>query len=267
MFGDTHVNSTVGVMSPYTELWDGGSYRAGPVQRWICRCWNEYWDEVEHLKNEHNATLYVVGNGDLLDDPYHPTTRVVSKHKPTILAMAVKVYERPAALADHLFIIRGTEAHTGIDAHYEELLARDLGAEPDPQTGDSSWWALYLDAGGVTFDITHHPQTSGRLPWTEKSAAVRQSHNIKDRYQEMDMKPPDVACRSHIHYFADSGMDTRPRTFFTRPWQLTSTFGHRLGAGQYVRPTGALIFICANGSYTVRDFKRTRPKGRPWKKK
>jgi hypothetical protein len=265
--GDTHVNSTIGVMPPYTELWDGGSHRAGPVQRWVWRKWGVYWDEVEALKQQHSAPLYVVANGDCLDDPHHPTTRVVSEHKPTILAMAAKVYERPRQLADHFFVVRGTNAHTGVDACYEELLARDLDAEPDPQTGDASWWALYFEASGVTFDVTHHPQTSGRLPWTEKSAAVRMSHNIKDRYHEMGTTPPDVACRAHVHYFADSGIDTKPRTFYGRPWQLTSSFGHRLGAGQYVRPIGGLIFICRDGEFVPKDCKYQRPKGRPWKAK
>ena len=268
VYADTHVNSTIGVMPPYTELQDGGSYRASKEQLWLWRKWNLFGDTVEALKKELDAELYVVAAGDNVDDPFHPTTRIVSKHKPTILAMAVKVHERFVQMADHYFMIRGTNAHTGIDGSLEEMLARDLEAEPDPKTGNASWWSLYFEAGGVTFDITHHPQTSARRPWTQHAAAARQSAIIAAQYYEMGMKPPDVACRAHDHgLLRDSGMSTKPWTFLMRPWQGTTSFGHRLGVGEYVLPVGGLIFVCDNGKVSPIDCKYSLPKGRPWKAK
>jgi hypothetical protein len=268
LYADTHPNSTIGVMPPYTELVDGGYYRAGKVQRWVWNRWNKFGDEVESIRAKLKAKLYVVSNGDGVDDPLHPTTRVVSEHKPTILSLASRVHERFAQMADHYFMVRGTNAHVGIDGCYEEALARDLGAEPDPKTGDSSWWSLYLEVEGVTFDITHHPQTSAHRPWTQHAAAARESAIVAAQYHEMGMKPPDVACRAHNHgLLRDSGMSTKPWTFLMRPWQLTTSYGHRLGVGQYVVPVGGLIFVCKDGRVEPIDCKYTTPREKPWRAK
>ena len=131
--GDIHSNSTIGVNPPEVQLNEGGTWIANRTNRWRWQCWNDYWDEVERVKEKLGACLHVIINGDAADDPYHATTEVVSTNKATILESAITVYERARNLADHFFMVRGTVAHVGVGAWIEETLARDMDAEKDEE--------------------------------------------------------------------------------------------------------------------------------------
>jgi hypothetical protein len=261
---DQHVNSTVGVLPKYAELVEGGFHRNGPVQNWIWRKWLESWEGIWTLKKETGGKLIVLNLGDALDDPKHATTQIVSGNKASILRMAARVFERPREMADWFFVLRGTEAHTGLSATWEELLAEDLDAERSPD-GLWSWWYWEGVVGGVWVDAAHHPQTAGRLPHTQAAAPSRQSFMLELQAVRSERQVPDVALRAHAHYAGDSGVFTRPRTFYCPPWQLTSAFGHRLGAGAFVRPVGTLALIIRDRRVTpVTDYIYRAPRREPW---
>lgn len=249
---DQHSNSTVGVNPEVVDLGEEGEWRAKKVQKWILQSWEECQDWAWHLKKEYGcAELWTVLNGDVVDDPYHPTTKRVAIDKSEIVGnVAVPVYSRLRDMSDYLFLIGGTSAHAGIDHWIEEMLARSLEATPREETNTASWDHAKLEASGVLMDVCHHAETYGYLPHTERSAAVRQSKFIQDRYVAMKERVPDLAFRAHGHYFADSGIGTTPRTFYSHGWQLTRTsFGNRKGKGYFVRPLGGLVVICKDGEF------------------
>jgi hypothetical protein len=227
------------------------------AQRWIWRCWQDYWQYIDNLER---SRLYVVINGDVIEGLHHNTTQLVSHNESTQLDMALRVLEPVAQLADHLFIVRGTEAHTGPSAQWEERIALDLGAARDTVGLTASWWHLPLEVEGVAFDIGHHPQTNSRRPWTMDQAAARQAAITWAEYHDMDQRPPDVVIRSHVHQYARG---YRGDTFgvFCPPWQITTAFGRRLGTGRRIEPIGGLVFQCQDGGYTWSD-KRYRPRPR-----
>ena len=156
---DLHVNSTVGLCPQRVALDDGGTYQQSKAQRWIYRCWLDFWQHVDNLPR---SALYVVLNGDLVEGLHHGTTQLVTHNEETQLGMALQLLEPVARLADYLFIVRGTEAHTGPSAFWEEHIAEDLSAVRDEVGLTASWWHLPLTVEGVTFDICHHPQTTSR---------------------------------------------------------------------------------------------------------
>jgi len=246
---DTHCNSTIGLCPRRVPLDDGGEYCASDAQRATLRAWGRFWDRAETLKAEYKTRLTVVVDGDALDHPKHATTQVASWNRADILRLTAEIYDHPRQLGGAFYVLRGTEAHTGGNGELEELLADDLDATRDEKTGLASWWWLPLEIGGVTFDIAHHPQTSSRRPWTRGSAAARQAAITWAEYCLAGKKPPDVVLRGHAHYFGDSGTTLPTRCFFLPPWQITTAFGHRLGAGGMVEPVGGMFFLCAGGEY------------------
>lgn len=261
---DTHPNSTVGLCPPEVTLDDGGMYQASKAQRWLWQNWLDFWGRVRSLKNEHRARVYAVFNGDGSDDNRHSQHQLVTVNKSVIVDIGEAVIKPAREIADRIFCIRGTEAHVGGSGELEELIAHRVGAVQDDETGHYSWWHLPLVAAGVEFDICHHPRTAAYRPWTRGAAADRQAAIIISECAEQCIIAPDVAIRSHVHYFADSGVDRRPRTFYTPPWQLTTSFFQRLGAGASVEPVGGLIFVCRDGRYTVEPVRYEAERREPW---
>jgi len=144
---DQHCNSEVGLCPPMVALDTGAHHLASPAQEWIWTQWQTFWDRVEALKQ--GRTLYVVFNGDVPDLNQHDQTRLVSRNQDVILELAAEALERPMALADYAFMIRGTEAHVGRAGWMEERIAHDLHCVQDPDTDLWSWWHLDLDVEGV----------------------------------------------------------------------------------------------------------------------
>jgi len=263
---DVHCNSTVGVNPPEVELAEGGTWLASKGGRWKWSRWAEYWDRVESLTTEYKAKLYVVINGDALDDPYHPTTEVISSNKNTIMRLAEDTYARARDMADHFFIVRGTPAHTGLGSWMEEELAKNLDAEQDEEMGTHSWYWLPMTVEDLVFDIAHHPRSSGRLPWTEDGVAGRLSAYTIVRKVRARHTVPDIILRAHAH--GELSVSTAwPRAYTMRPWQTSTQYSHRLGEGGTVVPIGGLIFVCSGDHYTCEDVKYTPDEREPWRPK
>ena len=242
---DLHINSAVALLDGPVPLDDGGTYHPSKAQRWIWRCWQDFWQQVEKIDK---SELYVVINGDAVEGEHHGTTQIITRNLDTQLGVVTRILEPVAQLADYLFIVRGTEAHTGPSAYWEEHLAKDLTCVVQDEV-TASWWHLPLEVEGVTFDIAHHPQTAGRLPHTKDSAASRQAAIVWQEYHEIDEKPPDVVIRSHVHYFA-RGYSRETLAVQCPPWKLCDAFGRRLGTGRRIEPVGGVVFQCQDGHYT-----------------
>lgn len=264
--GDTHTNSTIGVNPPDVPLDEGGSWTANETNLWRWQCWNDYWDEVEMAARKADARLYVVINGDAIEDPYHPTSEIISVNKNSALRSALRVLDRPRRMAHHFFVVRGTIAHTGIGAWMEEAIANMLEAEPDEEMNTSSWYHLPLMAGDLLFDIAHHPKTVGRLPWTESAAPARQGVYTLVKNHRAGRRIPDVVVRSHHHgEFLDSGLSTEPRVFYLRPWQMSTQYSHRIGESGIVNPIGGAIFTVYGSDLVPKDVKFLPREREPWK--
>jgi hypothetical protein len=251
---DLHTNSTVGLLPAHTILDDGLSVGLGKPQLWVYQKWTDFWDYVYDLKNQIGATVVTIANGELADNLQYRTTQLVTLNTADILSMVESVWTNAREITDHLIVTRGTAAHSGPSACLDELAAKALEAEPferHESRSIHSWWHFDGIIGGLNIQAAHHPQTAGRLPHTMQAAVMRQSFMIELQCTRSNRPIPDVAIRSHIHYAADSGIYTRPRTFYTWGWQLTPEFGHRLGTAQYARPIGGLILVIRDGKLTI----------------
>jgi hypothetical protein len=258
---DLHTNSVRGLCPPSINLDAGGTYKASKAQRLVWQRWCDYRNIIDAKKKTLNCKLYVVVAGDVGDKNTHDGSGLISRVDSDEVKIAAKVLEGLREIADEFFVVRGTPAHEGPQACLSELIARDLDATPDEESGTHSWWWLPLEVGGVRFDIAHHPQTSGRRPWTKAAAAARNGAILRAEYLDDGERPPDVAIRGHVHYWQPGPREPKPQFFSCPPWQLTTAFGHRLGAGGHIEPVGGMWFVCRGGRYTW-DVERSQIKRR-----
>ena len=137
--GDTHTNSTVGLVVPTTNLDDGGTYHSSKGQRWLWRKWLSFWGEISTVAEKHQASVWTVFNGDLVSRLVkHQTSQVISLNDAVVKSMAIDTLMPALDRSDRTFVLRGTAAHVGLSGEMEEEIAEDIGAE---MCGDNhSWW-------------------------------------------------------------------------------------------------------------------------------
>jgi hypothetical protein len=217
------------------------------------------WDAIQARKDELGGNVIAVLNGDITDDNYHPSSQMITKHHGSIIDMAIQTLKPCLDVADSVFVIRGTEAHVGIGASLDETLAREIGAIKDENS--FSWWWLPAIWGGVRFDIAHHPGFSTRVNWSRGTDALKIAITTEMDYHEAGSPLPDIVLRAHNHRYADSGGNYNTKAFVCSPWQLTTSFGHRIGYSTKVEPVGGLMFVCNNGVYEEKIM-RYSPKSR-----
>lgn len=228
------------------ELDDGQVVAANEMQRWLLDRWREYWEAVERMASSYGAEVIAILNGELADDNKHTKTELMSKNPNDQARASLRVLEDVQAVADRIYVTRGTEAHTGPGSNLDERIAEAIGAERS-HTGRFSHWVLRGNVGGVLVEVAHHPGTTSRRPWTAGSEAIRlASMAIEDHYKLGDTVP-QLVIRGHVHQAADSGeVGNRPRAIIHPSWQLNTSFSYRLGATLPLTVGGDAI-VCAGG--------------------
>ena len=261
--GDTHTTSTVGLCNPNQfQLDDGGSYRGSKGQRWMWRCWLDYWKYATDLKINYNALFYTVFLGDMVEhDIKHRSKQIVSRNVADIVGAAVETLAPAMEVTDLAFFVRGTGAHVGKSAEYEEMLARDCDIAVKTETGNSSWWKLLAEFEGVLCEFYHHA-SMGRKPWTLPNSLNSLAVELMIAYA--GQKVPNLAVRGHNHRPADT-FDNYPVRIISIPsWQLATEYTHRIGSVQPV-VVGGIFFICDGGEYQVIKRYYEPERTRPWK--
>jgi hypothetical protein len=255
LLSDLHCNSTVGLCSPTVNLDDGGTYRASKTQRWIWRQWLTYWQAVEEARGD--GPLIVILNGELADDNYHPTTQLVTRNPADMLKLSAAALEPMLSRlreGDYIYVTRGTEAHSGPSAHLDETIAHDIGAVmADRDAEIYSFWRLKLDVEGVRFDIAHHPPGGGgRVPWMRNNFAAKLAAMSLFDAAARGEKAPHLLVRGHVHAPGDSYDAFAVRALVLPSWQLTTSYGHRIGGDAL--PVGGAIVTCEDGRATVAKY-------------
>ena len=248
---DVHAGGTTALCPERIALDDGGAYEASRAQRWLFQCWEDYWRRVQTIREEHDADLYVVLNGDLVDGDHHNTSQLASRNPNAQAAILNAAMAVPLALApDRIFIVRGTEAHVGHSACAEERIADGLRRDKrpiigDPETGTASWWHLRMDVQGVRFDVTHHGRT-GQREHTRASAAALHAHDILLSHVKAGHDYPHLCVRGHYHRFNDSHDACPTRVITTGAWQLKTGYVHKV-APDTMADIGGIICVVKEG--------------------
>lgn len=266
---DIHAGGTTALCPDTIHLDDGGEYSASKAQRWLFQCFGNYWQQIRQKREQLDAELYVVVNGDLVEGDHHRTTQILSGN-PNAQAAAwtacahVFLDLKP----DRIAIIRGTGAHAGVSASAEERIADGLRRDKrpivsDPETGAASWWHWRPEIQGVRLDFAHHGRM-GRLPRTRGSQLVLYAWDITDEHVQSGHPIPHLAFRAHNHKKGDSGSAAPVRVVATGAWQFATEHVHKVAADSLADVGGAYVVI-ENGEYDVRQvtFNPERPVWRP----
>lgn len=245
---DLHAGSTVALCPPEIALDDGGAYQASKAQRWLWQHWEGYWRHVAGVRERLGADLYVVMNGDLTDGDHHGTTQILSGNPTAQAAVLNAVLSVPKALRPTRWLfVRGTEAHVGKSAAFEERVA--LGMHKDGEsvilcndTGTASHWQARLVVHGVRLDFAHHGRV-GQRPWTKPNVTMNMAAEIFYEHAKHGIPHPHLAVRSHMHQFVDTHHAHPVRAVQTPAWQLPTAFIHRIAPGALADIGGLVLTI------------------------
>ena len=249
VLSDSHVNSTVGLAKPTIQLDDGDQVSASTARRWL------YWtftDILTKVKEKARGDLYGILNGDVIEaDTKRRSWQVISKSPADIQKMAVETFEPFFEMCKGIWVTRGTEAHTGKSAHFEETFAGNFdNTMRNEETGQASWWHLPLEIEGVKIDVAHHPRGGSGRPMNSQSGIDRVASDTLFAYANDGETPPHLVIRSHLHGYRDSRDAFRTRAIITPAMSLLTSYVYRIGINASM-PVGAILIYVDKGRYFV----------------
>lgn len=252
---DQHCGSTVALCPPKIALDDGGVYNASKAQRWLWVGWTTFWKRVEAVRKQERASLIQVYNGDMVDGDHHGTAQILSGNPTAQAAVVNAALHVPKALSpDQMFFIRGTEAHVGKSAAFEERIALGLRKDGHPvvgdtDTGNASHWHAKMEIDGVRLDFAHHGRM-GQRPWTKGNITNLLAFQIWTEHHLRNEPPPHLAVRSHLHQFWDTANSYPTRLIQTPSFQLATAYVHKVAA-ESIADVGGCIVVIKHGHFTV----------------
>ena len=103
VIADTHINSTVGLVRPQINLYDGGTYKASRAQRRLWDYWLDYWGSVPKADR-----IVAILDGDIIEgDTKHRSKQIITKNRSTIIRMAIETLEPALDVCEAIYVIRG----------------------------------------------------------------------------------------------------------------------------------------------------------------
>lgn len=253
---DLHCGSTVALCPPKVTLDDGGEYHASKAQRWLWERWQDFYAQGEQIRRRLDAHCIDLINGDATEGDHHKTTQILSGNPTAQAAVVNEVMKVPLATKpDGIVVIRGTEAHVGPSAAFEERIASGLRKDGwpvmmDEMTGNASHWHWTFEHQGVRFDFAHHGKFGGR-PSTKMNVINALAFDIFTQ-AALDGRPyPHLAVRSHMHQWADTGSAYPTRLIQMPAWQLKTAFVHRINTIGKLSDIGGLYLTVVDGKLNV----------------
>jgi len=258
---DLHCGCRMGLCPPGKHhLDEGGTYEPSKLQLKMWEWWREFWDEWVP-KVTRGEPYAIVLNGDMIDGEHHGSKTPISTNINDQRHIAQKALRPEIEKCENLYIVRGTEAHVGKSAEFEENFAESLGAVQTP-TGEYSSWELWLRVGGkkgCLAHFMHHIGTTGRTHY-ESSAPMAELGEAFAEAGRWHDKAPDIVARAHRHRFIEVRLPAENGygiVFVTPGWQLRTPFSQRIAGGRNSLPQfGGVLIRQGNEEHYTRSFVR-----------
>lgn len=258
VFSDTHFGDQLSLCPPEPiQLDGGGTYTASPIQRKLWEWWVEMWEWVENVT--HGEPYSVAIAGDTMDGRHHGTTNQITQNLADQKKIALSVLSDVKGKlfgGGKLYMIRGTEAHVGPSGENEEMLAMELGAEPD-EHGNYARNELWIRIGGengALAHILHHIAPSSSNAY-ETTALMREYAESCAEAGRWHLQTPDFCVRGHRHRYAEIRVPTDRGYGYALSlpgWQLKGPFVWRIAGGRNSLPQcgGVLLRQGDEDAYT-----------------
>jgi len=256
--GDAHANSRMGLCVPSFNLLDGGTYRVNKTQRWLWKCWLDFWEEFGKLEGRKGAIF----NGDMIDgDTKKRTHKVVTRDRAEMLDLATEVLAPAIDVLDYCIFTKGTPAHTGKSSNLEEELAGDCTIAQKNGANNFAWDRFYGQIGGVVFDIKHFGKL-GYKYWTRPNALSSLATELILAYIKHNEKMPHMAIRNHRHQKGDTYDNYLVRMIANGCWQGPTEYGQIIS--DELPDIMGLILQCEDGKYKLNKKIYPFPRRRAW---
>lgn len=265
VFSDTHCGCKLGLypVNEIIRLDDGGHYRASEFQEKMWSLWRSFWDEWVPTVT-HGEPYDLVHCGDAIDGVHHRSTHQISHNYQdqfriarTALQPIVDACKRRGGTYHH---IRGTEAHVGQSAVYEEMLAESLGAKPNSQGQYARYdlWKRVGDSSGPLVNLLHHVGTTGSAAH-EASAVNAEFTAVLVEAARWRRSPPDFVVRGHRHRFIAVDIETATghgASIVVPGWQGKTVFAFKIPGARISEPQfgGLLIRQGERSNYYDRQI-------------
>lgn len=231
VLSDTHFGSKLALCPPEVKLDEGGYYKASALQNKIYKhyqyCLRNFIPSI--VKGE---KFVVVHNGDIIDGDHHNTSTIITKNLKDQENIAVEVLSQFTKIKGFsgFYFVRGTSAHSGEVAEYEERIAQRLNAIPD-SNGNYTRYELWLRFGrrGILIHFSHHISSTNSSAY-ESTAPYKEMIEAYVEAGRWRLQPPDVVVRSHRHRHFNITIDSHNQNammIVTPSWQLKTPYVYR----------------------------------------
>jgi len=244
---------------------NGGKYHQNKFQQKLWGNWENFWGNFVPDAIHGADKVIIELNGDLIDGVNHNTTAVWSTNIQSQRAEAADILRPLISLGD-IYVVRGTEAHSGPGSQEDEQLGKDIGAQQN-EVGDYSVWQLWLDVDGQIFQFAHHIGVTSSAAY-ETSAPMREMVAGMIEAEQWGRKLPNVFVRSHRHRFVHVAIPSLKheeiQTIITPGWQLRTAFVERIDRMRMPH-IGGVVFIVEDERCQVLKKIYPLPEPRPIK--
>jgi len=254
VIGDTHCGSSVGLLPPGVEMDEGKPLPLNPTQEWLWESWNNFWAwAYGTLGSEPFALVHI---GDMIDGRHHGTTQLASGNLSVQARIAVAALQGPVNKATKTFFIRGTEAHVGQSAEFEEMTARQL-VKADEKSKPVTRWDLWVELGADLIHFAHHISTTSSHAY-KSSPLMRLMAASFGAAGEHGFKPPTIMVRGHCHDYTEVKR-AHCRVVTCPCWQTKTGFVWKFATIEPVVVGGLLIRSGKDGVH-IRERLYTEPR-------
>jgi len=265
LISDTHCGCRQAIINPKVKITldGGGSYEASPFQ---IDLWNKKWVILWNTivpRWTKKEPFVIIHLGDIMDSVHHNSTTQISQNPVDQKRIAKTVLYPLTQMKGFsgLYIIRGTEAHSGASSHMEEELAQELGAIPD-NCGNYARYELwkYVGTGSIAkralIHCMHHIGTTGSQHY-ESTAIHKELIEALVEAGRWGSRAPDYVIRGHRHRYIATRIasDTGHSMGVVVPgWQGKTPFVFRMpGSRQSVPQFGAVLIRAGKEEHYLRE--------------
>lgn len=246
VISDTHCGCRLAICGKgKIQLDDGGYYQPSAFQLKLNALWEEFWGEwvPQVVRGEPYA---VVHNGDCIDGDHHKATTQISHNINDQINIAYNLLKPIVEKCEgRYYHIRGTEAHVGKSAEYEERLAKSLGAIPN-ELGQYARWDLWKRVGKNTLvHLLHHIGTTSSAAHETSAVNAELAAEYVEAARQRET-PPDFIVRSHRHRCIAVDMDSEngyAAAIVTPCWQGKTPYTWKIAGARLSVPQFGGIMI------------------------
>lgn len=234
ILSDLHVGSTVAIWPEGFVSSEGVPIGLNKIQEWILDRWNATLTAIKQITNGDPYVLII--NGDLTEGIHHKTLQVMSADIGDQVKACAMLLAPVAADAHALYIVLGTECHTG---NLEYIIGKELGAVRNPENGLHAFDELHLEIHGTYGTVRHHIGTAGN-PYLESGGLGRAMNTEIMEAARCGARIPRWMMRAHRHKHGVVN-DGNSMLGVTGAWQLLTRFGKKVVPAALCQPSAMIL--------------------------